>query len=63
MPEVKAKPVYALSIKQPWACVIESKSPWFVGKYGFMLANPILYDKPIPCRGQLGFFKPDIKGE
>jgi hypothetical protein len=43
------------------ACVTESKSPWFVGKYGFVLANPVLYDKPIPCRGQLGFFKPEIK--
>jgi len=37
-----------------------SKSPWFVGKYGFIRVDPVLYDKPIPCRGQLGFFKPDI---
>jgi hypothetical protein len=41
-------------------CVTESKSPWFVGKYGFVLSDPVLYDKPIPCRGQLGFFKPEI---
>ncbi len=40
-------------------CVTESKSPWFVGKYGFVLSDPVLYDKPVPCRGQLGFFKPD----
>lgn len=36
-------------------CVMESKSPWFFGRYGFVLANP----KPvefIPCRGALGFF-------
>jgi hypothetical protein len=39
-------------------CVTESNSLWFEGKYGFVLANPVLYDKPIPCRGQLGFFEP-----
>lgn len=36
-------------------CVTESRSPWFVGRYGFVLANP----QPLPfwpCRGQLGFF-------
>jgi hypothetical protein len=38
-------------------CVTESKSPFFVGKYGFTLANPVLYDKPIPYKGQLGFFE------
>jgi len=38
-------------------CVTESDSPWFVGEYGFVLANPKLYDKPIPYRGQLGFFE------
>lgn len=44
-------------------CVESSKSPWFVGRYGFVLANPVLYDTPIPCRGQLGFFKPNFKEE
>ncbi len=42
-------------------CVTESKSPWFIGRYGFVLANPVLYDKPIPYRGQLGFFEVDLK--
>lgn len=37
-------------------CVTESSSPWFVGKYGLLLANPILYAKPIPYKGRLGFF-------
>lgn len=39
-------------------CVTESDSPWFVGQYGFVLANP----KPLPfvaCRGALGFFGVD----
>jgi len=41
-------------------CVKESKSPWFVGKYGFTLANPILYEETIPCKGKLGFFTPEL---
>jgi len=36
-------------------------SPWHeIGMYGLLLANPALYDKPIPCKGKLGFFEPDI---
>ena len=42
-------------------CVMKSASPWFVGKYGFVLSNPVEYDKPIPCKGKLGFFEPDIQ--
>jgi hypothetical protein len=38
-------------------CVTQSDSPWFVGKYGFVLANPVLYKTPVACRGQLGFFE------
>ena len=37
-------------------CVERSDSPWFCGKFGFVLANP----KPfpfVPCKGQLGFFE------
>jgi ASCH domain. len=37
-------------------CVSESTSPWFVGKFGFVIANV----KPLPftpCKGQLGFFR------
>lgn len=40
-------------------CVELSCSPWFVGPYGFMLANP----KPLefkPCRGMLKFFEVEI---
>jgi hypothetical protein len=33
-------------------------SPWAIpGQWGFELLNPKLYDKPIPYRGQLGFFE------
>ena len=41
-------------------CVTESQSIWFEGRYGFILSNPVLYKQPIPCRGQLGFFEPNI---
>ena len=41
-------------------CVSESTSPWFSGKYGFIMRNPILYNQPIPCRGKLNLFKLDI---
>lgn len=41
--------------------VTKSDSKWFFGKYGFLVKDGILYDKPIPCRGALGFFRPDIK--
>lgn len=36
-------------------CVEKSTSPWFFGRYGFVLRNP----KPLPFtpwKGQLGFF-------
>lgn len=37
-------------------CVERSDSPWFVGRYGFVLKDA----RPLPlveCRGALGFFK------
>ncbi len=37
-------------------CVQESDSPWFFGKYGFVLANPVALERPIPYKGMLGFF-------
>ena len=43
-------------------CVKDSRSEWFFGQYGFVLANP----HPLPlirCRGMLGFFSPDITPE
>lgn len=38
-------------------CVSESESPWFMGKYGFVLANPIAFEQPIPFKGALGLFE------
>jgi hypothetical protein len=42
-------------------CVCYSPSPWFIGRYGFVLANPKAYDGIILCKGRLGFFKPLIE--
>jgi hypothetical protein len=39
-------------------CVIDSTSPWFFGRFGFVLANVTPVDF-IPCKGALGFFKWD----
>jgi hypothetical protein len=41
-------------------CVSHSKSKWFFGPHGLILSNPVLYDTPIPCRGQLRFFEPTL---
>jgi len=43
-------------------CVTKSSSPWFEGPYGFVLANPVKYDKWIPCLGRQRFFEPGIGG-
>ena len=40
-------------------CLSASDSPWFCGPYGFTLEDPAAYETPVPCRGQLGFFKVD----
>lgn len=40
-------------------CVTSSNSPWFQGKYGFVLRDPWVLPF-IPFRGQLGIFEPDI---
>ena len=37
-------------------CVSKSSSRWFFGRYGFVLANPVAYDQPIPYRGMPGLF-------
>lgn len=36
-------------------CVTDSKSPWFVGDYGFLLKDAKVLPF-VPLRGQLGFF-------
>lgn len=37
-------------------CVSESASPWFFGKYGLVLANPVRFGNPLPFKGSLGLF-------
>ena len=38
-------------------CAQKSESPWFVGEYGFVLQNPVVFAGPIPCKGKLGFWE------
>jgi hypothetical protein len=40
--------------------VTQSKSIWFFGKYGFVCRDSILYTKPTPYKGMLGFFRVDV---
>ena len=39
------------------ASTIKGFSQWFYGPYGWVIENPVRYDKPIPYKGQLGFFE------
>jgi hypothetical protein len=38
--------------------VEKSRSPWFQGEYGFVLAEPRPLKPPIPCSGRLGLWTP-----
>lgn len=37
-------------------CVEESDSPWFMGRFGFVLANPRIITPAIPYKGKLGLY-------
>lgn len=37
-------------------CVSQSDSPWFFGRYGLVLRNPLIFADPVPFKGSLGFF-------
>lgn len=37
-------------------CTTKSSSPWFVGPYGIMLQDPVIFKNPIPCKGALGLW-------
>lgn len=38
-------------------CVQRHKSPFFAGRYGFVLENVVALVRPVPCKGALGFFE------
>ena len=44
-------------------CVSKSSSPWFVGKYGFVMRNPRILETPIECKGALGFWDVPVEIE
>ena len=37
-------------------CVEEHRSKWFLGPFGYVLANPRPLRKPFVCKGALGFW-------
>jgi hypothetical protein len=37
-------------------CVERSSSPWFVGRFGLVLRNPVPLADPVPYKGSLGLF-------
>ncbi|MDF5718208.1 MAG: hypothetical protein PUP93_31160 [Rhizonema sp. NSF051] len=34
---------------------------WLPGRWGWNCSNPILFDEPIPCKGQQLFCQPDVE--
>jgi hypothetical protein len=36
---------------------------WFTGPHGLVIAEAVLYERPVPCRGALGFFIPELTKE
>lgn len=32
-------------------------SDWFVGEFGYVMADPVLFEKPIPCKGALSLWE------
>ena len=41
------------------ACVEAHSSKWFEGPFGYVLENPRIFAKPIPCKGQRGIWELD----
>lgn len=42
-------------------CVDKSDSPWFFGRHGFVLRDPVAFAMPVKCKGALGFFDPGLE--
>lgn len=54
--EMKASRGHIVGSVEITGCTSKSSSPWFFGRYGFELANPIVFPRPVQCRGSLGIF-------
>lgn len=37
-------------------CVSDSTNEWFTGPWGYVLENAVMFNEPIPARGQLGIY-------
>lgn len=42
-------------------CVDWHRSSWFGGPWGYVLARPVRFARPIPFLGQLGFFRVRVR--
>jgi hypothetical protein len=62
--EIKAAGGCIVGSVEIYDCVRASQSAFFVGKFGFLLRDPVIFEKPIPFKGELGFFDaPEIISE
>lgn len=46
-----------IAVAELVSCVSESESPWFFGRYGFVIQRAIKLPTPIRIRGALGFWE------
>ena len=44
-------------------CVTEHPSDWFDGPFGYVLANPLYFETPIPMKGKLGIYDLSVELE
>lgn len=56
-PEMRALGGHIVGSVEIVDCVKDSNSPWFSGKFGFVLRNPTVFDVPYAVKGALGFFE------
>lgn len=40
-------------------CVEKMDSPWFFGRYGWVMSENVLFETPVRCVGALSFFRVD----
>ena len=58
LPPFDALPFGAvLGIVDVVGVVTQSNSPWFFGPYGWVIRNPREFERPIPAKGSMGFWK------
>jgi hypothetical protein len=54
-------PTGIVGVARVTGAVVKSESPWFVGKYGWVLEDVRAFQKPIACPGAQGLWKVEGK--